>query len=510
VIEAQAVVEEGLAAAARQGADGAIVLVDETSHADVRFALNTTTTNGVRRDRSVTVVVIKTQPAAAGSGAHQSHQSSQSGQSVGVARQSGVVDVEAMVAAAIVDAQGSPPAEDAFSLIDAMGAARSGAAAAAASSAFGAAPILTDLSVLGGVLAGLSGAFGRAESRGVALAGFAEYGVSTLYLGSSTGVRLAHSQPTGAVNLVGRTADGSGTAWAGTATVDDDFAGLEDEIWRRLDWSRRRLALDAGRYEVILPPSGVADLMAGLYFYSMGGQDAEDGRTVFSDPAGGGRTRVGQTLSALPFTLYSDPAEPGIECLPFVAVGSSTSESSVFDNGLPVGRTAWIEEGRLARLRYHRAGAARTGVEAAPFVDNLVLRATAAAATAGGDDGAAAAAGGGGGAAAGGGSVDDMVARTERGLLLTCLWYIREVDPITLLMTGLTRDGVYVIEDGAVVGAANNFRFNESPVDLLARATEVGTPVRSLGREFGEYLNRTIMPPLRIPDFNMSSVSQAS
>ena len=76
--------------------------------------------------------------------------------------------------------------------------------------------------------------------------------------------------------------------------------------------------------------------------------------------------------------------------------------------------------------------------------------------------------------------------------------------------TGLTRDGVYVIENGAVVGAANNFRFNESPVDLLARATEVGSPVRSLGREFGEYLNRTIMPPLRIPDYNMSTVSQAS
>ena len=142
----------------------------------------------------------------------------------------------------------------------------------------------------------------------------------------------------------------------------------------------------------------------------------------------------------------------------------------------------------LAHLRYHRAGAARSGVAMAPYIDNLVLRC-------GGHDG---------------GSVDDMVARTERGLLLTCLWYIREVDPATLLMTGLTRDGVYVIEDGAVVGAANNFRFNESPVDLLARATEVGTPVRSLGREFGEYLNRTIMPPLRIPDFNMSSVSQAS
>ena len=103
-----------------------------------------------------------------------------------------------------------------------------------------------------------------------------------------------------------------------------------------------------------------------------------------------------------------------------------------------------------------------------------------------------------------------MVARTERGLLLTCLWYIREVDPATLLLTGLTRDGVYVVEDGEVVGATNNFRFNESPVDLLARATEVGATVRALSRESGEYVNRTAMPPLRIPDFNMSTVSPAS
>jgi predicted Zn-dependent protease len=203
-----------------------------------------------------------------------------------------------------------------------------------------------------------------------------------------------------------------------------------------------------------------------------------------------GGTRVGEQLSALPFAFYSDPSEPGVECMPFVAAGASSAETSVFDNGLPIGRVDWIREGRLAQLRYHRAGAARSGVSVAPFVDNLVLR------NGTGLDDA--------------GTVDEMVGRTERGLLLTCLWYIREVDPATLLMTGLTRDGVYVIEDGAVVGAANNFRFNESPVDLLARATEVGTPVRTLARELGEYLNRTIMPPLRIPGFNMSSVSQAS
>jgi predicted Zn-dependent protease len=492
MIEAQEVIEVALAAAARRGADACIVLVDETSHADVRFALNTTTTNGVRRDRSVTVIAM----VSSGGDAMPS---------VGVSRRSGVVDVEQMVTAALTDAKGAPPADDAFTLVDGMDAASAGGRAA--SLAFGRAPVETDLSVLGDVLGALGGAFGRAAAQDVVLAGFAEYGVSTLYLGSSTGVRLSFSQPTGAVNLVGRSLDGVRSAWTGIGAErigEISFEAMENELWRRLAWARTSRSLEAGRYEVILPPSGVADMMGSLLFYGMGGQDAEDGRTVFSAAAadgGSGGTRVGDQLTEVPFTLYSDPFERGIECLPFAACGSSDSESSVFDNGLPLERTDWLRDGRLAHLRYHRAGAAHSGVEPAPYIDNLVLRTDAGANGAGGADGAA---------ASQGGTVDEMVARTERGLLLTCLWYIREVDPATALLTGLTRDGVYVIEDGAVVGAANNFRFNESPVDLLARASEVGASVRTLGRELGEYLNRCIMPALRIPDFNMSSVSQAS
>ncbi len=107
-------------------------------------------------------------------------------------------------------------------------------------------------------------------------------------------------------------------------------------------------------------------------------------------------------------------------------------------------------------------------------------------------------------------TLEEMVARTERGLLLTCLWYIREVDPATLLLTGLTRDGVYLVENGEVVGAVNNFRFNESPVDLLGRITEAGRTERCLPREWGDWFTRAAMPPVRVPDFNMSSVSQAS
>jgi predicted Zn-dependent protease len=107
-------------------------------------------------------------------------------------------------------------------------------------------------------------------------------------------------------------------------------------------------------------------------------------------------------------------------------------------------------------------------------------------------------------------SLADMIASTKRGLLLTCLWYIREVDPQTLLLTGLTRDGVYLIEDGAVVGAVNNFRFNETPVGMLSRLAEAGATERTLPREWSDYFTRCAMPPLRIEGFNMSSVSQAS
>jgi predicted Zn-dependent protease len=240
----------------------------------------------------------------------------------------------------------------------------------------------------------------------------------------------------------------------------------------------------AGRYEVVLPPEAVADLMVGLA-YELSGRDAEEGRTVFSTPGGG--TRVGEQLAPIPFELRSDPGEPGLECAPFATTLASSADASVFDNGMPLDPTAWITGGRLERLRYHRAGAARSGVAPAGFIGNLTLRVPGAH-----------------------GTLEELVARTERGLLLTCLWYIRTVDPATMLLTGLTRDGVYVVEDGAVVGAANNFRFNESPVDLLGRVTDVGTSVRALGREFGEWVNRTAMPALRVPDFNMSSVSQAS
>ena len=106
-------------------------------------------------------------------------------------------------------------------------------------------------------------------------------------------------------------------------------------------------------------------------------------------------------------------------------------------------------------------------------------------------------------------NVEQMIATTKRGLLVTCLWYMREVDPQNLLMTGLTRDGVFLIENGKVLGAVNNFRFNMSPVDVLKQATEIGASQPALAREWGDYFTYATMPPLRIKDFNMSTVSDA-
>ena len=446
---------------ATSGIHGRMVVVEEGTEVEVRFANNTTTTNGLRRQRRVTVITVK---------------AVEGGLAAGVASRSGSADVEELIAASEADADQSPPADDAGELVE-----------AAASEDFDAPPARTDLSALRSVLDDLTGALDIARSKGHVLYGFATHAVGTAYLGTSAGVRLRHEQPTGSLELVARSRDGTRSAWAGRGTArfeDVSLTSMHETLQRRLQWAERRIDLDAGRYETILPPDATADLMIFLYG-DLSGRDAEDGRSVFSAPGGG--TKLGQAIASTPFELRSDPAEPGLECAPFLVTTASGSDLSVFDNGLPLERTSWIRSGRLERLFYHRAGAERSGATVAPPVDNLVLEEPGASRT-----------------------LDDMVTNTRRGLLLTCLWYIRTVDPVTALLTGLTRDGVYLVENGEVVGAVNNFRFNESPVDLLQRATEAGASERAYSRESGEWMNRTAMPALRIPDFNMSSVSPAT
>lgn len=446
-------------------AGGRIVIVEESSEAELRYANNTVTTNGLHRDRRVTVI---------------SFDERADGVAAGVASGSGALDVATLVEAAERDAARSPVADDAAELV---------AGSSDDEPSFAEEPPTTSLSVLSPVLGALRDVFARAEAEGRVTAGYAHHSVNTTYLASSTGLRKRFSLPGGEVEIVGRSSDGSRSSWAGAATNNFDdvnLAALEEKVRRGLAWAERKVELPAGRYETLLPPEAVADLVI-MIEAEASGREAEEGRNVFSAP--GGKTRVGERLSQLGFNLGGDPHDARFETPPFLATEASSADLSVFDNGMPVDAVSLIEDGVLKRLHYHRAGAARSGQGATftPMEANLVLELPGAEA-----------------------SLDDMVARTERGLLVTCLWYIRPVDPATLLLTGLTRDGVYLVEGGEVVGVVNNFRFNESPVDVLARSTEAGRTERALSREWGDWYSRTAMPPLRVADFNMSSVSPAT
>jgi predicted Zn-dependent protease len=349
-------------------------------------------------------------------------------------------------------------------------------------------PRRTEIGVFGEFTPALGSAFETAKERGEKLYGYAEHDLVCAFLGTSSGLRLRHDQPSGRLEMNAKSADLSRSTWGGSASrdfTDVDVAAMHASLARRLEWGRRRVELPAGRYEALLPPGAMADLLTFLY-RAAGARDAIDGRTVFSKAGGG--TRVGEQLSGMPVTLRSDPSAPGLECTPFVITHASGRGASVFDNGLALRPSDWIREGKLAALQQTRYSAELSGLPVTPGIDNLIFEST----------------------APGSPGLDDMLAGTGRGLLLTCLWYIREVDPQTLLLTGLTRDGVYLVENGEVTGEVNNFRFNESPVGMLGRLTEVGGCEPTLPREWNDRFTRVAMPPARIEGFNMSSVSQAN
>ena len=329
----------------------------------------------------------------------------------------------------------------------------------------------------------------RGRSHG-ALHGFAQHRTGTAWLGTTAGVRRRHRLGTSTLELYTRTPDGSRTAWAG-AVADGfhgmDLPGLEAATTGRLRQPLPHRELPPGRYEVLLSPAAVADLMTAVY-RAGGAADATEGRTVFARPGGG--TRIGDTLAALPLNLRSDPREPGLECRPFVLSHGAVSDAfgeavqagaDPADNGMPLSATYWMKDGALTSLLASRADAARLGVPVRPAVGNLVLD--------GGTDR----------------SLTEMIRSTRRALLISCLWYIRPTDVGTLTLTGLTRDGVHLVEDGRVTAYVNDFRFAESPVSLLSRAVEAGRTERAPARESGMHFPRTAMPPLRIPDFRFTA-----
>ena len=256
------------------------------------------------------------------------------------------------------------------------------------------------------------------------LYGFVNHDVTTTYLGSSTGLRLRHVQPTGHFGCTGKDADLTNSAWVGGATrdfTDVDPAAMADDLATRLAWGERRVDLPAGRYDTVLPPIGRRRPDDRRLLVRRG---ARRPRGPVGSRSPGGGTRIGeQIVTRGRDACLSDPAYAGLECAPFVVAAAPRATAASSTTASPLGRTDWIRDGRL-ELADRRPGTppSSTGAADHPGDRQPGPRASTAPPAARWTSSPA----------------------SSDGLLLTCLWYIREVDPQTLLLTGLTRDGVYL------------------------------------------------------------------
>jgi predicted Zn-dependent protease len=297
-------------------------------------------------------------------------------------------------------------------------------------------------------------------------------------------MRLRHDSPVGRVEMTGKSHQRSRSTWDGVEThdfKDVSVSAIDANIRQRLDWQAKKIDIPAGRYDTIFPSGSIAD----IYVYMMwvaGGRDAFEGQSVFSKKGGG--TRVGEKLSNVGLQLFSTPTHPVLAGSPFVSASTSSSFTSVFDNGQKQSQVDWIKDGVLQSLVQTRASAELTSLPYTPFGDNLIMSVDSAS-----------------------GKLEDLVKKVDNGLLLTTLWYIRMVDPNSLLLTGLTRDGVYYVKNGEVQGATNNFRWNDSPVSALSRISHAGATEWTQPREWAGDMTSMSVPPMVIKDFNMSTVS---
>jgi predicted Zn-dependent protease len=424
-------------------ADACIVIARRQLTTHLRWALNTVTSSGVTEDASFTVASIVGRRVASASRTTMSDASD--------------AELEALVRESEAACDNRPDAPDYLPLVEDAG----------EPSDWRMPPADADVRLCDQIVPALAILFDGARRADIQTFGYAEHRASTVWLATSTGVRRRHANQIGRIGITAKTPDFVRSAWTGTAAEDLgalDGEMLLDTLRQRLAWSDRRIALPPDEYEVILEPSCTADLAVAAYLL-MSRRQADEGRSPYSSPGGG--TRIGQRLFG-PMTIYSDPCEPGLRTAPFFVDATSRDGTSVFDNGVPTTRTEWVRDGELRALFTPRA---------CPFINNLIVR---------GD----------------GPRVDDMIARSDRALLVTSLWYMRSVDPRRALLSGVTRDGVFLVERGSVAGAANDFRWEMSPIDAFARTTEVGTTEPTTARDHDTFL-RTKAPPVRVDRFVM-------
>jgi predicted Zn-dependent protease len=308
-------------------------------------------------------------------------------------------------------------------------------------------------------------AIARAEAANVVIAGFVEHADHSASIANSAGLWGHHEWTNGSFDCTARTPDGTGSGWAGGHSNKWAELNVATHAATAIDKATRSRAprkLEAGRYTVVLEPAAVAELLFAL-IESLDARSADEGRSFFSKPGGG--TRLGETLWPATISLRSDPADVALASLPW------GTES------LPLGAASWIDRGKLERLAYSRYWAKQKNLQpvAAPVGCELV----------GGDA-----------------SLASLIGGVARGVLITRFWYLNYLDPNTLLSTGMTRDGTFLIERGEVVAPVNNFRFNASPHEMLKNC---------------DGLTPSLVPPVfpvRVPavrthEFNLASHSDA-
>lgn len=288
-------------------------------------------------------------------------------------------------------------------------------------------------------------------------------------VGNRNGMFAYNRATTTNYTLTVRTNDGTGSGWAGAEHPDWnqlDFAAISTHAIEKAQLSRNPVAIEPGRYTVIFEPQAVGDLVQLMEFY-LGARESDEGRSPFSKQGGG--NKIGDKIVDSRVTIFSDPQDPQLLSQPYDG------------EGLPLKRQVWVENGVLKQLYYTRFWAQKGNKQPTGFPSSIKMQ---------------------GGTT----STEEMIKSTPRGILVTRLWYLREVDPRTLLYTGLTRDGTFLIENGKITKAIKNFRFNDSPLFLLNNLEAIGPAVRIAGTEAG---GAVVMPTIKARDFNFTSLSDA-
>jgi predicted Zn-dependent protease len=310
---------------------------------------------------------------------------------------------------------------------------------------------------------------GIARNAGVTGAGYLENSASFSATMNSRGLFTYNTDTNVNFSVTMRTNDGTGSGYASGGYNDISFLDVAGDsktaAWKAAK-SGSAKAVEPGKYTVILEPAAAIVLMENLYG-ALDARSADEGRSFLSLP--GGKTRLGEKLVDEQVNIYSDPWN---EQLP---TRNHNGE------GLPQEKISWIEKGVVSNLVYSRYWAQKKGVRPVPYPDGFIMT---------------------GGTA----SLDDLIKGTEKGILVTRFWYIRSVDPQTLLFTGLTRDGTFYIENGQIKYPVKNFRFNESPIIMLNNLEALGKPVRTISGESG---GMALIPPMKVRDFTFTSLSDA-